>query len=76
MIFALSTGRLISVAIGLLLLIFLVAAFMRYSRKARTEDGPRRAAQRRGQDAKVCPDCASAVSLDARICRRCGHRFA
>jgi ribosomal protein L40E len=76
MVFALQTGRFVSVVIALLLLFILLGAFVRYTRKASTDDDLRRAAERGGRDAKVCPDCASAVSLDAGVCQHCGYKFA
>jgi Uncharacterised protein family UPF0547 len=75
MVFALQSGRLISIAVALSLLFILVVAFVRYTRQARTDDDLRRAAERGGRDAKVCPDCASGVRLDAGVCRNCGYRF-
>ena len=76
MVFALSTGRFISVAVALLLLLILVLAFVRYSSKARAGDPIRRAAERGGRDAKICPDCAAELPLDTRVCKHCGYEFA
>jgi membrane protein implicated in regulation of membrane protease activity len=74
-VFALSTGRYIAVGIAAVLLLILVLAFVAYTRRARREDDLRRAAERAGRSAKVCPDCASEVRLDAPACPHCGYRF-
>jgi hypothetical protein len=76
MLFALSSGRFVAVGIATALLLVLLLAFVTYSRRARRSDELRRAAERGGEDRKVCPDCASAVPLDVRVCRHCGYRFA
>jgi predicted amidophosphoribosyltransferase len=39
------------------------------------DDDLRRAAVRAGKDTKVCPDCASSVSLDVQLCPHCGRAF-
>jgi ribosomal protein L40E len=75
-VIAISTGRLAAVGVAVLLLLILAMAFMAYTRRARRDDDLRRAAERAGDDAKVCPDCASAIPLDARACQHCGYKFA
>jgi hypothetical protein len=80
MVFALGAARYIAVGIAAVLLLIVVLAFMRYTRRGHAQGGAndelRRAAVRAGKDAKVCPDCASEVALDAGVCRHCGYRFA
>jgi hypothetical protein len=74
-VFALDTGRLVAVGIAVLLLLILMLAFVAYTRRARRDDDLRHAAERAGQDAKVCPDCASKIRLEARACPHCGYSF-
>jgi ribosomal protein L40E len=80
MVFAVDAARCIAVGIAAALLLILVLAFLRYTREGHGRGGAndelRRAAVRAGKDTKVCPDCASDVSLDAGVCRHCGYRFA
>jgi hypothetical protein len=76
MLFALSSGRAVAVAVAAVLLVILVFAFLAYTRRAGRDDHLRRAAERAGDDGKVCPDCASVVPLDTGECRHCGYRFA
>jgi Uncharacterised protein family UPF0547 len=75
-VFALETGRLVAVGIAVLLLLVLVLAFVAYTRRARRDDGLRRAAERAGDETKVCPDCASEIAREARACQHCGYKFA
>lgn len=75
MVFALDTGRYIAVGVAVCLLLIIVLAFVAYTRRARRDDDLRRAAERAGQNAKICPDCASETRLEARACPHCGYTF-
>jgi hypothetical protein len=78
MALAVDTAHYVQAGIAAVFLLLVVLAFVRYTRRGGrgAGDAHRRAAERAGADAKVCPGCAADAAREAPVCSHCGYEFA